>query len=504
MLRRRYWLSRLARLVSSRDGHWLVCTHPMQWIRLNGTAWEMLRQLDGQAWLHELAKPIAPELTAYLDGLAERGLLGVEYRAERPSAWPRIHVVVPAHGMPGALARCLAGLRALEYPADRLAVTVVDDGSPEPLAALLGEQDVSWVRRERNGGPADARNAGVAALEEAAEQDLLAFLDSDCVPDPAWLREAAAILEEPGPSAVGGAVAGLRRATWLERYEDACSPLHMGSRPGRTGVPGAPVPYLPACQLVMRVRAFRAVGGFRPGWRMGEDVDLSWRLAAVGESLFYWPDLRVRHDHRARFGAFLARRWDYARSEGPLALAHRHRFARAPGGWMVLGGLAAAGIALHLADSLASAATGGLALTLLGAPDAGRIARGWRSWPSDLPRPRVRAWAAALARMWAARVLQESRLLVRQWLLWLVLLAVTAPGIWPMLLAVVSLGAWGEWRARSLSRQSALRPHEFLAGWLLDCLAYSFGRLIGHAKARLGLVRMLGLPTVLGRARDIE
>jgi hypothetical protein len=104
--------------------------------------------------------------------------------------------------------------------------------------------------------------------------------------------------------------------------------------------------------------------------------------------------------------------------------------------------------------------------------------------------------------MWAARVFQESRLLVRQWLLWLVLLTATAPRIWPMLLAVVSLGAWGEWRARSLSRQSALRPHEFLAGWLLDCLAYSFGRLIGRAWARLRFVRIPGPPTALGRARD--
>jgi GT2 family glycosyltransferase len=49
-----------------------------------------------------------------------------------------------------------------------------------------------------------------------------------------------------------------------------------------------------------------------------------WRLHAAGHSIVYDPDAIVRHNHRTRPAEFWPRRFDYARSIGPLARRHPH------------------------------------------------------------------------------------------------------------------------------------------------------------------------------------
>ena len=51
----------------------------------------------------------------------------------------------------------------------------------------------------------------------------------------------------------------------------------------------------PTAALVVRRRALEAVGGFTPGLRVGEDVDLVWRLVGAGWRVRYAPDVTVGH-----------------------------------------------------------------------------------------------------------------------------------------------------------------------------------------------------------------
>ena len=46
-------------------------------------------------------------------------------------------VVVPTRNRPERLAQCLEALSQLDYPADRLQVVIVDDGSEESPRALV-------------------------------------------------------------------------------------------------------------------------------------------------------------------------------------------------------------------------------------------------------------------------------------------------------------------------------------------------------------------------------
>ena len=78
---------------------------------------------------------------------------------------PSCSVVVPTYERPDALRGCLESLTALDYPRERYEVVVVDDGGRAPLEEVVApareRMRVELVSQPR-GGPAAARNAGVA------------------------------------------------------------------------------------------------------------------------------------------------------------------------------------------------------------------------------------------------------------------------------------------------------------------------------------------------------
>jgi glycosyltransferase involved in cell wall biosynthesis len=86
---------------------------------------------------------------------------------------PRFSVIVPTFGRPEFLGEAVASV--LAQTIEDLEVIVVDDGSPEPARSTWNDERVRLIRRERNGGPAAARNAGL----EVARGRYLAFCDDD-------------------------------------------------------------------------------------------------------------------------------------------------------------------------------------------------------------------------------------------------------------------------------------------------------------------------------------
>jgi hypothetical protein len=149
----------------------------------------------------------------------------------------------------------------------------------------------------------------------------------------------------------------------------------------------------------VRTAAFRELGGFDPGLRVGEDVDLVWRLVEAGHRVRYEPTAVVRHDVRRGLVAWLRQRFDYGTSAA--ALDERHPGAVAPlvcspwsaAGWAlmasggpvgVLGGAAVlAGSAAALPRRLPDVPVAeSLRLAALGHLGAGR----------QLARTTVRAW----------------------------------------------------------------------------------------------------------------
>lgn len=175
---------------------------------------------------------------------------------------------------------------------------VVDDGSPDPIAGAA-------VRLPVNRGPAAARNAGLAATSAP----IVAFVDSDVEVSAETIGLLAAMLDDDAIGAVA------------PRIRPAGTRLDMGARPGVVR-PGARTSYVPSTVLVVRRTAIEAVGGFDETLRVGEDVDLVWRLAAAGWMVRYVPEFEATHQEPSSRLARLNRSRRYGTSAGPLARRH--------------------------------------------------------------------------------------------------------------------------------------------------------------------------------------
>jgi len=198
---------------------------------------------------------------------------------------PEVTIVVPHFRDFDRLDLCLDALSRQSFPADRVEIVVADNNSPEGPERL--EQAIAgrarWViALERGAGP--ARNAGAAA----ARGGILAFTDSDCVPDPEWLGAGLKVLERHG--FVGGrmrVIAG-EPATAAEAFEKAFA-FDNASYVLKKG-------FTVTANLFVRKADFERVGGFKTG--VSEDLEWSHRAVAAGLSLGYAEQAVVAHPAR--------------------------------------------------------------------------------------------------------------------------------------------------------------------------------------------------------------
>ena len=113
---------------------------------------------------------------------------------------PLISVILPCRDRPALLARALASVRAQTWPAWE--ALVIDDASDPALRLPCDDPRLRLIRLARNLGPADAREAGIAAARGA----WVALLDSDDVWDPDKLtRQMARMAAGPPRVLVSGA-----------------------------------------------------------------------------------------------------------------------------------------------------------------------------------------------------------------------------------------------------------------------------------------------------------
>ena len=308
-------------------GRVLAGASPLRVMRLTAAGARAVEQVEG-------GRPASAAARALAARLVNTGLANPVPGEGVPA--PSVTVVIPARDRLADVEACLASLGPEPN------VVVVDDGSRQPWAIteLCRRHQARYLRRERSGGPAAARNAGLAVVQT----ELVAFLDSDCTVGAGWLEALARRFADPrvgavaprirpstaGPSATRPSAtraSATRRASARERYAAARSPLDLGPRAGAVG-PGRPITYVPAAALVVRVRSLEA-DGFAESLRYGEDIDLVWRLQERGWTVRYDPSVVVGHCEPASWRGLLTRRYRYGTSAAPLARRHPGRLAPA-------------------------------------------------------------------------------------------------------------------------------------------------------------------------------
>jgi len=177
-----------------------------------------------------------------------------------------LSVIVPATNRPPTLGRCLAALAASDEPHEVVVVTTPSDG-----------------------GPAAARNAGVAASTGA----IIVFVDADVEVHPDALRRLRTALDaDRAVDAVFGAYDERpAEASLVSRFRNLLHHHVHVSSPG-------PAETFWAGLGAVRREAFEAHGGFDahrfPRCSI-EDIDLGMRMRAAGRGIELVADARGTH-----------------------------------------------------------------------------------------------------------------------------------------------------------------------------------------------------------------
>lgn len=203
---------------------------------------------------------------------------------------PRVSVIMATYNQSGTLGEALESLLRQEMPPGSCEIVVVDDGStdatPDVLKRFAGR--VAVIRQPNAGLPA-ACNAGLALCRG----EYLARMDSDDTADPSWLRREMDLLELH-PEAV------CVYPDYVEVGED-------GARTPRP-VSEDNLYMLMACGPLMRARAVREAGGYRPFY--WEEFDLYLRLREKGPLLHLARPLYFVRRHAASMTASPHRRME--------------------------------------------------------------------------------------------------------------------------------------------------------------------------------------------------
>lgn len=196
---------------------------------------------------------------------------------------PFVSIVVPTYNRRDLLGALLASIAALDWPADRLELLVVDnsstDGTPEAVEAFARTVPFPvQYHRQSNRGPAKSRDFGL----RTARGEIVAFTDSDCVVTPGWLRHLVAAMG-PGVGCVQG-----------RTLPNPAQPRH---RFEKTIEITAVSPFYETCNIAYpRALAIRA-GGFTDDYEyFGEDTDLGWRVHRTGARTVFAPEALVHHE----------------------------------------------------------------------------------------------------------------------------------------------------------------------------------------------------------------
>ncbi len=314
--------------MASQDGSMLaICDYPLRIVRLHPIVANVLTLCKEEHTYEQLSQATnmpLKRIEALCDQLRWKGLLEAGPPLP-PLAWPSVSIVIPSYNRAKELERCLRSLFVLDYPADCLEIIIVDDASNDETRMMLQhlQQEATayglalrTLCHEKQQGAGIGRNSGT----EVAQYDLVAYIDSDCVASPGWLRELVPAFQDTKIGAVGGMIRAYDRKKLLGSYEDVRSALYMGAYSQRVSLKG-PLTYLPTANMVVRRTIWQELAGFAP-MLLGEDVDFCRRLLLSGASMMYIARGVVYHDYRTKLGDFLCIHAAYASSEAALLKCH--------------------------------------------------------------------------------------------------------------------------------------------------------------------------------------
>ena len=194
----------------------------------------------------------------------------------------RVSVVIPAYNQQKFLLSCLEALAAQDFPSADYEIIIVDDGSTDNTSQFVKnlqrtDKNIKYFF-QNNKGPGAARNTGI----KMAGSPIIAFTDSDCIPDRNWIKSAIPYFDDI-------LVSGLEGKTVIANPVEN-TPFSHYAENIRGGA------FL-TCNIFYRKVIIEAAGGFDERFKLAirEDSDLAFTVLESGGKIIFAPEAIVYH-----------------------------------------------------------------------------------------------------------------------------------------------------------------------------------------------------------------
>ncbi|WP_319825246.1 glycosyltransferase family 2 protein [Thalassovita sp.] len=211
-----------------------------------------------------------------------------------------VSVVVVSRCRPDSLRLCLTGLARLLYRNYEI-ILVADPAGVAVAAGLPFAPHLTIVPFNRANISA-GRNLGISA----AAGEVVAFIDDDAVPEPAWLTHLAGVFHDDSVAAAGGFVIGRNGISyqWKARSIDPDGEAHPlpvnGSAPVVLSRTQGRAIKTEGTNMAIRRNVLQRLGGFDEAFRFYlDETDLNMRLAKAGQKTAIVPAAVVHHAYGA-------------------------------------------------------------------------------------------------------------------------------------------------------------------------------------------------------------
>ena len=218
-----------------------------------------------------LSEACMKELSGGIDSLARETL-------------PFVSIVIPAYNAAHTIRLCLDAIQQSDYPKEQYEVIVVDNNSTDDTPAIVSQYPVKLRFEREIQGPHAATNTGV----RQAKGEIIVFTDSDCVPEPRWLRTLVDAFVDEEVIAAGGKIEAHQPRTRIEWFLQEEVNLFRNCVRLTESFPASVI----TGNAAYRASALRQVGLFNANLYTGAEVDLAWRVQwTTGKKVVYVPML---------------------------------------------------------------------------------------------------------------------------------------------------------------------------------------------------------------------
>lgn len=214
-----------------------------------------------------------------------------------------VSIVVPAFNAAGRITPCLQALCQQAGPWNA-EILVVNDGSSDNTAEVVGRFSQVRLINQANAGPASARNRGAFEATGA----IVVFTDDDCVPVPGWLDAMLKPFADPEIVATKGVYRTCQKelvARFVQtEYEDRYRLMKKSDS----------IDFVDTYSAAFRRDHFLEMNGFDPQFPLAcaEDAELSYRMAARGWKMRFVPEAVVYHKHPQTLSEYLRKKYKFA------------------------------------------------------------------------------------------------------------------------------------------------------------------------------------------------